>query len=213
MKEYYYVEDLKEQYAESYKLIPEGFEDLRIRSYDIIDKVEIGGVLFVGINPSFDENNTGSCYGCVRPSEGWGYEHPYFVKPKLLNERIGDSGFSHVDLFSVRSRHQWRVRQLVDCSKSRAFFVEKQYELFRKIVDGTMPRCIVVINGMASGLIRDGKVLGKMQHDDELGVDMYEVNGKRIPVFYSGMLSGAHALDNGSFDRLLWHIKYVLRQT
>lgn len=29
-------------------------------------------------------------------------------------------------------------------------------------------------------------------------------------VFYSGMLSGAHAIDNGSFDRLIWHIKYVL---
>lgn len=36
------------------------------------------------------------------------------------------------------------------------------------------------------------------------------VNDKRIPVFYSGMLSGAHAVDNGSFDRLIWHIKYVL---
>lgn len=29
------------------------------------------------------------------------------------------------------------------------------------------------------------------------------VNDKRIPVFYSGMLSGAHAVDNGSFDRLI----------
>lgn len=36
------------------------------------------------------------------------------------------------------------------------------------------------------------------------------VNDKRIPVFYSGMFSGAHAVDNGSFNRLIWHIKYVL---
>ena len=25
-----------------------------------------------------------------------------------------------------------------------------------------------------------------------------------------GMLSGAHAVDNGSYDRLIWHVKYVL---
>lgn len=32
-----------------------------------------------------------------------------------------------------------------------------------------------------------------------------------MPVFYSGMLSGAHTIDNGSFDRLIcWCIKYVL---
>lgn len=24
------------------------------------------------------------------------------------------------------------------------------------------------------------------------------------------MFSGAHTIDNGSYDRLIWHIKYVL---
>lgn len=39
---------------------------------------------------------------------------------------------------------------------------------------------------------------------------MYNLGEKRVPVFYSGMLSGAHAVGNGSFDRLIWHIKYLL---
>ena len=63
---------------------------------------------------------------------------------------------------------------------------------------------------MASGLIKDGLALGQLQHEEDLGVDLYVVNGKRMPVFYSGMLSGAHALDNGSYERLLWHIRYVM---
>ena len=55
-----------------------------------------------------------------------------------------------------------------------------------------------------------GRALGALDYDDVLGVDMYNIGEKRVPVFYSWMLSGAHAVDNGSFDRLIWHIKYVL---
>lgn len=213
----YRVEDLKDQYAESYDQIPDEYKDLRDRGYDIIDKVEIGGVLFVGINPSYDESRKGTDASIVRKSDtvgdsdGYNYE-PYFGRPKLLNEKIGISGFSHVDLFSIRCRQQYRVRNMV-CDSTCKAFVEKQLGLFRKVVDGTLPRCIVVINAMASNLIREGNALGQLQYDEALGVDMYEVSSKRIPVFYSGMLSGAHALDNGSYDRLLWHIKYVLKHT
>ena len=55
-----------------------------------------------------------------------------------------------------------------------------------------------------------GRALGALDYDDVLEVDMYKIDEKRVPVFYSGMLAGAHAVDNGSFDRLIWHIKYVL---
>ena len=78
------------------------------------------------------------------------------------------------------------------------------------IVDGASPRAIVVINALASHLIRTGRALGALDYDEELGVAMYKIGDKRVPVFYSGMLSGAHTIDNGSFDRLIWHIKYVL---
>lgn len=214
MKEFYSVEDLKELYTESYDLIPDKYKDLKDRGYDIIDKVEIGGVLFVGINPSYDETRKGTDASVVRKSEavgdsdGYNYE-PYFGKPKQLCERLGAGGFSHVDMFSIRCRQQYRVRNMVHDLVCKAF-VEKQIGLFRKVVDGSLPKCIVVINAMASGLIKDGLALGQLQHEEDLGVDLYVVNGKRMPVFYSGMLSGAHALDNGSYERLLWHIRYVM---
>lgn len=217
MKEFYSVEDLKELYAESYDLIPDKYKDLKDRGYDIIDKVEIGGVLFVGINPSYDETRKGADTSIVRRSDavgvsdGYNYE-PYFGKPKQLCERLGVGGFSHVDMFSIRCRQQFRMRNMV-CDSSFKTFIEKQLGLFRMVVDGSLPKCIIVINAMASGLIKGGLALGKLQYDEDLGVDLYEANGKRIPVFYSGMLSGAHALDNGSYERLLWHIRYVLKHT
>lgn len=78
------------------------------------------------------------------------------------------------------------------------------------IVDGASPRAIAVVNALASHQIRTGCALGALDYDEGLGVAMYKIGEKRVPVFYSGMLSGAHAVDNGSFDRLVWHIKYVL---
>lgn len=63
---------------------------------------------------------------------------------------------------------------------------------------------------MGSGLIKEGLTLGQLKYVEVLGVDMFKIGEKLVPIFYSGMLSGAHTIDNGSFDRLIWHIKYVL---
>lgn len=41
--------------------------------------------------------------------------------------------------------------------------------------------------------------------DEELGTYTYKNN----PFFFSSMLTGQRALDNGSFERLVWHIKKV----
>ena len=163
----------------------------------------------MGINPSLDESFEAHCERKVRESENGVYRHPYFTKPKKLNEEIGISSFSHVDMFSVRLRPQHVVQDIVKDPASQGF-VEEQLKLFRMIVDGASPRAIVVINALASDLIRKGRALGALDYDEELGVAMYKIGEKRVPVFYSGMLSGAHAIDNGSFDRLIWHIQYVL---
>ena len=207
--DYYIVGNLRKGYEETYSKLGHRWKDYAQRKYDIIDKVQKDGLLLVGINPSFDESFKGSCEGEVRDSENGGYQHPYFTKPKKLNEEIGISSFSHVDMFSLRSRPQHVVQDIVNDPDSQGF-VEEQLKLFRMIVDGASPRAIVVINALASHLIRTGRVLGALDYDEELGVAIYKIGEKRVPVFYSGMLSGAHAIDNGSFDRLVWHIKYVL---
>lgn len=200
--EYFYVENLEKDYAESYKRLAPHWVKYSQRGYDIIDKVAKDGLLFVGINPSFDESNEVACQSDVRKSDNGGYNHQYFVKPKLLNDRIELGELSHVDMFSLSTRHQYVVRDIVNDPACHTF-VEEQLRLFRAIVNGANPRAIVVINAMASSLIKNGYALGPLAYDADLGVDMYMVEGKRVPVFYSGMLSGAHALDNGSYDKLV----------
>ena len=207
--DYYVVGNLRKDYEETYSKLASQWEKYAQRGYDIIDKVQKDGLLLVGINPSFDENFEGPCEGKVRDSENGGYQHPYFTKPKKLNEEIGISRFSHVDMFSLRSRPQHVVQDIVNDPDSQGF-VDEQLRLFRMIVDGASPRAIVVINALASDLIRKGRALGALDYDDVLGVDMYKIGEKRVPVFYSGMFSRTHAIDKGSYDRLIWHIKYVL---
>ena len=207
--DYYVVGNLRKDYEETYSKLASQWEKYAQRGYDIIDKVQKEGLLLVGINPSFDESFEGPCESVVRDSENGGYKHRYFTKPQMLNDAIGISRLSHVDMFSVRTRHQYVVQAIVNDPDSQEF-VEEQLGLFRNIVNGASPRAIVVVNALASHLIRKGRALGALDYDEELGVAMYKIGEKRVPVFYSGMLSGAHAVDNGSFDRLIWHIQYVL---
>lgn len=207
--DYFIVEDLKIEYEASYQNLTSRWDVYAQRGYDIIDKVQKDGLLFVGINPSFDESFVGACYSWVRESENGGYDHPYFKKPQMLNDAIGLGKLSHVDMFSIRTRHQYVIRDIVN-DPACGEFVGKQLDLFRMIVNGASPRAIVVINALASNLIRDGRVLGTLVYNADLGVDIYRIGNKRVPIFYSGMLSGAHALDNGSYERLVWHIQYVL---
>ena len=101
MKEYYSVEDLKDQYAESYDLIPEKYKDLRDRGYDIIDKVEIGGVLFVGINPSYDESRKGVATSIVRKSEAFAKAINKILSDRNLAKRMGDFNKNKITKFSV----------------------------------------------------------------------------------------------------------------
>lgn len=207
--DYYVVGNLRKDYEETYSKLASQWDKYAQRGYDIIDKVQKEGLLLVGINPSFDESFEGPCESVVRDSENGGYKHRYFTKPQMLNDAIGISRLSHVDMFSVRTRHQYVVQGIVNDPDAQEF-VEEQLRLFRMIVDGASPKAIVVINALASDLIRKGRALGALDYDEELGVAMYKIGEKRVPVFYSGMLSGAHAVDNGSFDRLIWHIQYVL---
>lgn len=109
---------------ETYSKLGNQWKDYVQRKYDIIDKVQKDGLLLVGINPSFDEGFVDPCASVVRDSDNGGYQHPYFVKPKKLNGDIGIGRFSHVDMFSVRTRHQYVVQAIVNDPDSREF-VEK----------------------------------------------------------------------------------------
>lgn len=119
--DYYIVGNLRKDYEESYPKLGHRWKDYAQRKYDIIDKVQKDGLLLVGINSSFDESFKSPCEGVVRDSENGGYLHPYFTKPNKLNEEIGISRFSHVDMFFLRSRPQHVVQDIVNKPDSQVF--------------------------------------------------------------------------------------------
>jgi len=53
----------------------------------------------------------------------------------------------------------------------------------------------------------------KFEFDEKIGTDRIVSKGKlyNAPIFFTSMLSGQRALDNGSFKRLKGHIKFVMQ--
>jgi hypothetical protein len=49
---------------------------------------------------------------------------------------------------------------------------------------------------------------------DEFGTNVItnEPILKNVPIFFTSMLTGQRALDNGSYERLIWHMKFVLEK-
>lgn len=70
----------------------------------------------------------------------------------------------------------------------------------------------MVVNALANHLIRTGRVLGALDYNEELGVDMYKIGEKQVSVFYSGILSGAHAIDNTAPCSRLTGMPYSIGQ-
>jgi len=52
------------------------------------------------------------------------------------------------------------------------------------------------------------------EFDDEIGTYRIIKNDKlkHTPVFFTSMLTGQRALDLGSYERLIWHILFVLKK-
>jgi hypothetical protein len=91
--------------------------------------------------------------------------------------------------------------------------------ILEKVIDEKKPRIFVVNNSLARDLL--GKYHTKTPNkksnhfigydfvwDEMLGTHTYKNN----PFFFTSMLTGQRALDNGSFQRLIWHINQVKKQ-
>jgi hypothetical protein len=100
-----------------------------------------------------------------------------------------------------------------NAENNREFF-KKQLAISKDIIEEAIPRIVVVNNTFARDLMlgtRGEEKLFEFEFSDVLGTHKI-VNNKalgEIPVFFTSMLTGQRALDNGSFERLGWHIKFV----
>lgn len=182
-----------------------------------IEEIEENTLLFIGLNPS------------RKPEETTPFENPFYSLYQQGNsnkkffkifEDIGIAAnlvWSHLDLLVVREQKQEIILNLLKDDSGRDFLF-RQLMISKQIIEAINPRIIVVANTLARLL------MGKMQNDnknvwigynfefdEDFGTDIIvsDCPVKGVPVFFTSMLGEQRALDLGSRQRLIWHIKRV----
>lgn len=96
-------------------------------------------------------------------------------------------------------------------------FEEKQVEIFFQLLERLRPRLLVIENALARDLlekqfIEEYSLTPKRAVDKSTGYQTIKIEGRKVPIFFTGMLSGQRALDKGSRKRLEWHMTKALNQ-
>ena len=196
------------------------------RGFACVEEVEANSILFVGINPSYTQKASpaeeiGEYYQLQQ--EG---NYRYFKKFEEISKSL-NLPWSHLDLLCCRETNQKSVEALINSELGRSFIL-KSLEIGLDAIRASKPHIIVVQNSLAR------RLLGKDRHEDSkgnlhevwanlemqfdpkkgtdvLGNSIPEIKG--VPIFFTSMLTGQRALDRGSFERLVWHMNYVLSKS
>ena len=220
---YKYKTELDALWQDALKALPANspLRDIISRGYAIEREVVRGSLLFIGMNPSFKEgawnngdstqsvfyNSSASCNANKEET------NPFFTAINKFYDDIKCTNkppFAHHDLLFIRETSQKSVFEWRKDSKLNSFF-DRQLEISKQIIKSSNPAMIVVLNAGASVLFRKMfEEEGKEGYDQNKGAYIYII-GNRIPVLFSGMLSGQRALDLGSKESLKWHIEFILK--
>jgi hypothetical protein len=183
--------------------------EIKERGFAVQNEIEQHSLLFVGINPSFDNKP-----GCIFYDNSHGEIHKYFKKFIEISSEV-KLVWSHIDLLFVRETDQKVIKNLGRVINGNDF-IDEQLKISKSIIELAKPSIIVVNNTYARDLLQSdlfstSKI--EFEFDENIGTHRI-INHKTlndIPVFFTSMLTGQRALDRGSFQRLLWHIKFVKR--
>lgn len=199
--------DLQTIFNEQIKKYPNN--EILKRGFAIEQNIETDTILFLGMNPSYIPGTKEGFYE--------EYGHWYFNRIKdvtnEVNMRMKTSfPFAHHDIFFVRGTSQEKV---MDLKIEMMDFFKTQMEISKEVIKASHPKLIVVVNAGASEIFKnemcEWRPGSPEQWNDELGVDFVSLDGCRMPVLFTGMLSGQRALDEGSYYSLIWHICHILK--
>ena len=181
-----------------------------------IDTIEKKTVLFIGLNPSFNKNAKKEI--SLYSNKNSVKLHPYFKK--IASLELENS--AHLDLLYFRETKAKKIHELLK-TELGIHFIWEQLQLTKGIIEELKPNILVVANttarlflGKEKNEIKNEKIWLNydFKFDEEIGTDRIITDGKlkNTPVFFTSMLSGQRAMDNGSFERLKWHINFVLEK-
>ena len=201
--------------SENYK----EFEVIK-RGFTLQDIILKDSIMFIGINPSFNEKSIENNIEFYNVDQ-IGKSHSYFDKFKEISESLKHH-WTHFDFLFFRETNQKYVNELLKLQNGIEFIV-KQLEISKKVIIEAKPKVLIVSNTMARRFMGFDKKQDQTQgvwmgfdfeFDENIGTHKI-VNNKELentPVFFTSMLTGQRAIDNGSFQRLKWHINFILKQ-
>lgn len=211
--------------------------DLDVYAPLFYDEFKKGGLLFVGMNPSFSARgfrtilqdteykemepstffkwsnisaNPKLIDDCIRV-ENYAYTNysQYFGRPVEIAKKVG-LDWQHIDLFLYKETSQTDFMGRIRDGKKLNQFAFDQIALFEEILVKIEPRCVVITNAFGSELLRE-HIKNDLLWDEDRGFHWFTRGGKKIPMFFSSMLSGQRALDRWSYERLVWQIGQAVK--
>lgn len=179
------------------------------RGFCIPAEILENALLFMGINPSYAATNTHSThFNCFSVHKQSGEDHAYYKKFAKISSQV-HLPWSHLDMLFYQETAQNSFYEIEEANGGK-IFIAKQLAITKQILEKAKPKVIVVSNTLARKLFVENLNLNCV-FDNEIGTHrITEGKLKGTPVFFTSMLTGQRALDNGSFERLQWHISFVL---
>jgi hypothetical protein len=189
-----------------------------------VETVPSEGIIFIGLNPSVSDEDRIELEK-VKNKEIQSYDldikdgenYKYFKKFQEIADEL-DLTWGHLDLLYVRDKNQNNIQELIKVSSPKGKeFIYRQLMMTKKVVDEICKsnvKMVVVNNSLARDFLGhnrpeayDDSEVHWMNYnfiwDNKLGTYRY----KNIPFFFTSMLTGQRALDNGSFERLKWQLE------
>lgn len=188
-------------------------------------------LLFMGINPAFNEKDSSWKGSYTRPHKTAEKHLPYFksfvlIEQELKKEYHWHGQWTHLDVFAFRETDQKTIETKLLKSSENVAFLYDQLMLARERILHIKPKVIVVSNALvrmfmgkqrfeANGTEHGVWMDFRFEFDKEIGTDVIiePIELKGTLVFFTSMLSSQRALDNGSKERLIWHVAKALKQT
>ena len=124
----------------------------------------------------------------------------------IVHDDSTSSQRTDVDIFAVRETNQSVVETALGLNGDWTDFAMKQWAVFMDLLEQLDPPAIVVPNAKASRILQDALKAGDMC--EQSLCHFLRLNGRDVPIFFAGMLSGQHAMDVYSKARL----EYVVRK-
>lgn len=203
------------------------------------DDFNQGGLLFVGMNPSFSESGIRTIlratqYEHIDPSSYFKWKNissnlrlvddcinveniaykkykKFFGPPDKIAKEVG-LGWQHIDLFLYKETSQTKFKKRILSKGMLNAFALDQIALFEEVLEVINPQCVIVANALGSELLRK-YIKNDLEWDASRGFHWFTRGGKRIPMFFASMLSGQRALDRWSYERLKWHIGQAVKES